>query len=65
MKHSGIRNLGAPNPVESSQVAANNSTRSSLRSSSVTNEEWFIWSNHVCHYGGTHLDFYSTHDMSP
>ena len=51
--------------LEDTQVAANNSARSSLRSSSVTMEEWFIWGNYVCHYGGTHLDFYSTHDMSP
>src|SRR6185437_10294131 len=65
MKRSGIQSLGATIPVEDTQVAANNSARSSLRSSSVTMEEWFIWGNYVCHYGGTHLDFYSTHDMSP
>ena len=65
MKRSGIHSLGATNPVEDTQVTANNSARSSLRSSSVTMEEWFIWGNYVCHYGGTHLDFYSTHDMSP
>ena len=68
MKRSGIQFLGATNPVEDNQdtqMATNNSARSSLRSSSVTMEEWFIWGNYVCHYGGTHLDFYSTHDMSP
>src|SRR4051812_26110800 len=34
MKCDGIRNLGASDPVKDSQVAANNSTRSSLHSSS-------------------------------
>jgi len=65
MKRSGIHSLGATIPAEDTQVTANNSARSSLHSSSVTMEEWFIWGNYVCHYGGTHLDFYSTHDMSP
>jgi hypothetical protein len=65
MKRGGLRKLSATVPAEDTQGSVNNSARSSLRSSSVTNEEWFIWSNYVCHYGGTHLDFYSTHDMSP
>ena len=50
MKRSGIHSLGATIPAEDTQVAANNSARSSLRSSSVTMEEWY---------------FYSTYDMSP
>jgi ribonuclease HI len=33
-------------------------TRSaSLRSSKVPNEEWFVWVNDVCHYGGTFLNY--------
>jgi hypothetical protein len=35
----------------------NSTSRASLKSSSVTNEEWFLWHNYVCHYGGECTDF--------
>src|SRR5271154_4451252 len=54
-KKSGVQrdNLPISNTVASSVRRV----RASARSSNVVNEEWYIWHNYVCQYGGSFLDF--------
>ena len=51
------RTNSTPASTHNRDQTRNRSTRSaSLRSSKIPNEEWFVWVNDFCHYGGSFLN---------
>ena len=58
-KRSGYRRTSSDQarPLQNESVPMNPRRQASLRSNNVCNEEWFVWQNDVCHYGGSHLNF--------
>jgi ribonuclease HI len=57
MKTSGLPSGYSTSRNSASADVPSLRSRASLKSSNVTNEEWFLWHNYVCHYGGECTDF--------